>query len=274
MHVNGTRKLLTVRCQVRTAHNELACVSHPHTQPGCTTAELLCCVQAQGYDIGGRPIYLPHFPIHRDPDYWGPDAAEFKPERWLDEAYLAKLHPCCYMPFSKGARDCIGQTFAIMVRAYKGGVIVGGTIQIFLSEWMLFRNQGATERRGIRTYMACMEHVLRAHSSICMYKQAHRECCTQHDAPPLFPYTIICPPWSLGAIDSCKRLRQSGPLHLENIAVLVDSYMQEVKTLLAMLYSNYTFKYACAEPEGQAYRITSYPKNRVPVTVHSRSRQK
>eukprot|EP00200_Dunaliella_tertiolecta_P004527 CAMPEP_0202343324 /NCGR_PEP_ID=MMETSP1126-20121109/3494_1 /ASSEMBLY_ACC=CAM_ASM_000457 /TAXON_ID=3047 /ORGANISM="Dunaliella tertiolecta, Strain CCMP1320" /LENGTH=422 /DNA_ID=CAMNT_0048934377 /DNA_START=261 /DNA_END=1529 /DNA_ORIENTATION=- len=116
----------------------------------------------QGYDIGGRPIYLPHFPIHRDPDYWGPDAAEFKPERWLDEAYLAKLHPCCYMPFSKGARDCIGQTFAIM----------------------------------------------------------------------------------------------------------------EVKTLLAMLYSNYTFKYACAEPEGQAYRITSYPKNRVPVTVHSRSRQK
>ncbi len=49
--------------------------------------------------------------------------------------------------------------------------------------------------------------------------------------------------------------------------------LQEVKTLLAMLYTQFTFKYACSEPEGQAYRITSYPKNGVPVTVHSRKRK-
>eukprot|EP00798_Chlamydomonas_sp_ICE-L_P004658 gene4658-14855_t len=66
----------------------------------------------QGYDIGGKIMYIAHLPIHRDPDYWGPDADVFRPERWQDEAYVAKLHPFCYMPFSKGPRDCIGQNFA------------------------------------------------------------------------------------------------------------------------------------------------------------------
>jgi len=47
---------------------------------------------------------------------------------------------------------------------------------------------------------------------------------------------------------------------------------QEVKALLAMLYTHFTFKYACGSPEEQAYRITSFPKNKVPVTVHSRKK--
>lgn len=98
---------------------------------------------AQGYDVGGRPLYIPHFPLHRDPDFWyvpwrrrtsaaivyaplcmcpqlpcacrGPDACEFRPERWQDTAYVASRHPYCYQPFSKGPRDCIGQTFAVLV---------------------------------------------------------------------------------------------------------------------------------------------------------------
>lgn len=46
----------------------------------------------------------------------GPDAETFKPERWLDEGAAAAIHPGQYMPFSRGPRDCIGQTFAVLVR--------------------------------------------------------------------------------------------------------------------------------------------------------------
>jgi cytochrome P450 len=49
--------------------------------------------------------------LQRDPDIWGPDADEFRPERWLDGGGPA-LHSYAYIPFSKGPRDCIGQTFA------------------------------------------------------------------------------------------------------------------------------------------------------------------
>lgn len=52
--------------------------------------------------------------MHRDPDIWGADCAEFKPERWADDIAVSKLHPYSYMPFSRGPRDCIGQTFALL----------------------------------------------------------------------------------------------------------------------------------------------------------------
>jgi hypothetical protein len=33
-----------------------------------TTAAVLGVLQ--GYDISGAVLYVPHFPIHRDPDLW------------------------------------------------------------------------------------------------------------------------------------------------------------------------------------------------------------
>ena len=40
----------------------------------------------------------------RAAELWGADALEFKPERWLDEAYVAGINPFAYRPFSKGPR--------------------------------------------------------------------------------------------------------------------------------------------------------------------------
>ncbi|KAL6142720.1 hypothetical protein ACLB2K_060997 [Fragaria x ananassa] len=51
--------------------------------------------------------------LHRDPENWGPDADEFKPERFANGISNACKHPQAYVPFGFGHRVCIGQTFAM-----------------------------------------------------------------------------------------------------------------------------------------------------------------
>lgn len=46
--------------------------------------------------------------LHRDPDTFGPDADEFKPERMLDHN-LKKLPKNAFKPFGNGTRSCIGR---------------------------------------------------------------------------------------------------------------------------------------------------------------------
>ncbi|XP_030546590.2 cytochrome P450 714A1-like [Rhodamnia argentea] len=52
--------------------------------------------------------------LHRDPENWGPDALEFKPERFKDGVSEACKHPQAYVPFGYGSRLCLGQTFAML----------------------------------------------------------------------------------------------------------------------------------------------------------------
>ena len=62
---------------------------------------------------------IPIRAVHRSEALWGPDAKEFKPERWLDsEAGLTKdskeipgYHHL--LSFTDGPRICLGRLFAV-----------------------------------------------------------------------------------------------------------------------------------------------------------------
>jgi len=59
----------------------------------------------------GVQVMVPSFAIHRDPDIY-PDPLRFDPDRFLPEQKEAR-HPCAYLPFGVGPRNCIGMRFAL-----------------------------------------------------------------------------------------------------------------------------------------------------------------
>jgi cytochrome P450 len=67
-------------------------------------------VELAGHIMPAGTLLLPSIiGIHTDPKIWGPDAAYFRPERWLsgDQPTYA------WIPFGGGARRCLGATFAL-----------------------------------------------------------------------------------------------------------------------------------------------------------------
>ncbi|KAJ4193595.1 hypothetical protein NW755_003589 [Fusarium falciforme] len=52
---------------------------------------------------------------HRNPDVFGPDTDEFRPERWLttDKEKL-KMMDASWMPFGAGSRTCIGKNISLL----------------------------------------------------------------------------------------------------------------------------------------------------------------
>ncbi|MCJ1312504.1 hypothetical protein MMC25_006178 [Agyrium rufum] len=87
---------------------------------------------------GKSPVFVPAgtlvvyhvYALHRREDLWGPDAAEFRPERWKTEKGAWK-----YLPFNSGPRKCIGQQFALTEAQYR-------TVRL-LQEFVLIENRDA-----------------------------------------------------------------------------------------------------------------------------------
>ncbi|XP_063368824.1 cytochrome P450 4C1-like, partial [Cydia amplana] len=61
----------------------------------------------------GSGIVASVWGTQRNPKYWGPDADAFDPDRFLPER-AALRHPCAFMAFSIGPRNCIGYQYALM----------------------------------------------------------------------------------------------------------------------------------------------------------------
>ncbi|KAJ3476584.1 hypothetical protein NLI96_g11058 [Meripilus lineatus] len=71
---------------------------------------------------GEPPYFIPAgtkclysvFVMHRRKDLWGPDAADFDPDRFIDDRLQKYLtpNPFIFLPFNAGPRICLGQQFA------------------------------------------------------------------------------------------------------------------------------------------------------------------
>ncbi|XP_055308996.1 cytochrome P450 4V2-like [Sitodiplosis mosellana] len=59
----------------------------------------------------GSQIFINVLRMHRNPKFFGENALEFYPERFLPEN-CADWHPYLFIPFSAGARNCIGVRYA------------------------------------------------------------------------------------------------------------------------------------------------------------------
>ncbi|KAL4963647.1 cytochrome P450 [Aspergillus stella-maris] len=61
---------------------------------------------------GDTSISMTIYATHRDPHIF-PDPESFKPERWLDEEYRKRMEPY-FIPFSAGARGCLGRNISYL----------------------------------------------------------------------------------------------------------------------------------------------------------------
>jgi cytochrome P450 len=69
-----------------------------------------------GYFIPqGAIIAISPYTVHRHPTFWA-NPERFDPDRFLPEAFAAR-HNFAYIPFGGGARQCIGNEFAMLESA-------------------------------------------------------------------------------------------------------------------------------------------------------------
>ncbi|KZT65732.1 cytochrome P450 [Daedalea quercina L-15889] len=73
-------------------------------------------VSILGHDFkAGTVLSVPVYHVHRNEAVWGPDAAEFRPERWIEASPERKKQMIdAFVPFSIGPRACIGRNLANM----------------------------------------------------------------------------------------------------------------------------------------------------------------
>ncbi|ORY43451.1 cytochrome P450 [Rhizoclosmatium globosum] len=62
----------------------------------------------------GTTISLSPYVVHRMKEYWGDDAEEFKPQRWMGKEEGAVAEMGSFIPFIIGPRSCIGSRFAML----------------------------------------------------------------------------------------------------------------------------------------------------------------
>ena len=85
----------------------------------------------KGYTIPAKTmLVIPIHLLHRHSDHWtNPD--DFCPERWLNKDDCASRHPFCYLPFSGGGRNCVGQRFAeIEVKLIVANIVRAFTVRL------------------------------------------------------------------------------------------------------------------------------------------------
>lgn len=62
----------------------------------------------------GVELIVPVSMVHQEKEFWGDDAAEFKPERFAEGVSKVTKGKVSYLPFGWGPRLCIGQNFGLL----------------------------------------------------------------------------------------------------------------------------------------------------------------
>lgn len=62
----------------------------------------------------GTNLWIDLVAIHHDPEFWGEDANEFRPERFMDDVNGGCNHKMGYLPFGFGGRMCVGRNLTFM----------------------------------------------------------------------------------------------------------------------------------------------------------------
>ncbi|KAK5125960.1 hypothetical protein LTR85_011315 [Meristemomyces frigidus] len=102
---------------------------YPVVPANSREAEVDTTLPLGGGPDGSAPIFIEKggilawsvYAMHRRKDYYGEDADDFRPERWLDDPATGKkgLRPGWeYLPFNGGPRICLGQQFALTETSY------------------------------------------------------------------------------------------------------------------------------------------------------------
>lgn len=65
-------------------------------------------IPGKAYVPAGSEIIISQYEMQRDKNTWGDDAETFNPDHFLPER-MENLHQYSYVPFSAGARNCIGR---------------------------------------------------------------------------------------------------------------------------------------------------------------------
>ena len=63
---------------------------------------------------GGTTVGINTWVAHYNKSIFGPDAAEFNPERWLEDKDKTSAMDQYYFPFGSGSRTCIGKNISLM----------------------------------------------------------------------------------------------------------------------------------------------------------------
>lgn len=72
-------------------------------------------VRMGGYTLpAGTTVGVLIYALHRNADHF-PDPEEFKPERFMLEESAGR-HPYAFIPFSAGARNCIGNRIMLLCK--------------------------------------------------------------------------------------------------------------------------------------------------------------
>uniref|UniRef100_A0A0A9AD74 Uncharacterized protein n=1 Tax=Arundo donax TaxID=35708 RepID=A0A0A9AD74_ARUDO len=77
--------------------------------------EALADIRIGGLDVPrGTIIQVARLMLHLDKDAWGPNASEFRPDRFANDVAAACKPAHMYIPFGHGPRTCIEQNLAMV----------------------------------------------------------------------------------------------------------------------------------------------------------------